>query len=189
MIERIIAAVTFRSGVYKEVEHDESFTSSAWIIVAVAAVLNSFGNNAQLMRVSFVSWFTGSILRAVFSVGAFALSCFVIDWLSKALFNADTSFDELVRTLGLAYVWNAIGFLAIVSAISPALRCGTGLFEFAGGIAGLVAWVIAAKEALDLEWGETILTIVVGWVVQSVIVWIAGLILSRFGLGVVRSLL
>jgi hypothetical protein len=53
----------------------------------------------------------------------------------------------------------------------------------------LVAWVIAAKEALDLEWGETILTIVFGAVAQGIVVWLAGLILSGLGLGVEASML
>ncbi len=188
MIERIKAAFSFRKDIYKEVELDESFTNSAWIIVAVAALLSSMGANAEMIRSSFGSWLLGSIFRAAVSVGGFALSCYIINWLSKALFKAETNFNELVRTLGLASVWNAVGFLGIISVISPALRCATGIFEFAGGIAGLVAWVIAAKEALDLEWGETILTIVIGWVAQAVILWLAGLILARAGLGVVSAI-
>ena len=188
MVEKIKAALTFQKDVYKEVETDESFTNSAWIIVAVAALLSSMGTNAEMMRSSFGSWLFGSIFRAAISTGGFALSCYIINWLSKALFHADTSFHELVRTLGLASVWNAVGFLGIVSVISPALRCATGIFEFAGGIAGLVAWVIAAKEALDLDWGETILTIVIGWVAQTVVLWLAGLILAGIGLGVTSAI-
>ncbi|NMC46275.1 MAG: hypothetical protein GYA52_05520 [Chloroflexi bacterium] len=189
MIEKIIAAFSFRKGIYKEVEEDQSFTNSAWIIVSVVALLSSMGSNVGILRVSFGSWLLRSIIRAVFLVGGFALSCFVIDWVSKKLFNANTNFNELVRTLGLAYVWNAVGFLGIVAVISPALLCATGVFEIAGVIAGLVAWVIAAKEALDLEWGETILTIVIGAVAQGIVVWLAGLILSGLGLGVEASML
>ena len=37
--------------------------------------------------------------------------------------------------------------------------------QFVAFIAGLVAWFIAAKEALDLEWGQTILTVIIGWLV------------------------
>ena len=46
MVERIIAAFSFRKGIYKEVEEDQSFTNSAWIIVSVVALLSSFGSNA-----------------------------------------------------------------------------------------------------------------------------------------------
>ena len=188
MVEKIKAALSFKKDIYKEVETDESFTNSAWIIVAVAALLSSMGTNAEVMRSGFGSWLFGSIFQAAVRVGGFALSCYIINWLSKALFKADTSFHELVRTLGLASVWNAVGFLGIVSVISPALRCATGIFEFAGTIAGLIAWVIAAKEALDLDWGETIVTIVIGWIAQAVVLWLARLILAGVGLGVVSAI-
>lgn len=187
MIDRIVAAFSFKNGVYKEVEMDESFTKSAWIIVAISALLSSMGTSASTAG-GFGSWLFGSIFSAAVAVGAFALSCYLISWLSKALFNADTNFNELVRTLGLAYVWNAVGFLAIVSAISPALKSVAWLFRTGSSIAGLVAWVIAAKEALDLEWGETALTIVIGWVAQRVIVWLFSLILLALGLGVGAAL-
>ncbi|NMB62079.1 MAG: hypothetical protein GYA18_07040 [Chloroflexi bacterium] len=189
MVERIIAAFSFRKGIYKEVEEDQSFTNSAWIIVSVVALLSSFGSNAVALRSSFGSWFIGSIFRAVFMIAGFALGCFIINWVSNKLFNADTNFNELVRTLGLAYVWNGVSFLSIISAISPALSCVTGIFTFAGVIAGLVAWVFAAREALDLEWGETILTIVIAAVGQGILLWLSGLILAALGLGVGTSVL
>lgn len=188
MIEKIKAALSFKKDVYKEVESDESFTNSAWIIVAAASLLSNMGSNAEVLHSSFGSWLFGSVFQAAVSVGGFALSCYIINWLSKALFKADTSFYELVRTLGLASVWNAVGFLGIVSAISPALRCATGIFQFAGAIAGLIAWVVAAKEALDLDWGETIVTIVIGWIAQALVLWLARLILAGVGLGVVSTI-
>jgi hypothetical protein len=45
------------------------------------------------------------------------------------------------------------------------LTCISGPITFLAGIAGLVAWFIAAKEALDLEWPQTIGTVIIGWVV------------------------
>jgi hypothetical protein len=38
MLDRIIGALTFRKGVYAEVEKDKSFYQSAWIIVIVVAL-------------------------------------------------------------------------------------------------------------------------------------------------------
>ena len=45
-MDRIIGAFTFRKGVYAEVEHDASFTTTAYIIVAIVAILNQLGANA-----------------------------------------------------------------------------------------------------------------------------------------------
>jgi len=183
MMDRIKKAFTFKQEVYKEVEDDVSFTTSAWIIVAVVAFLNQLGSKASLVHVTGGgSWLGGTIGGTVFAVGGFALGAFVISWAGKTFFNAEVTFDELVRTLGLAYVWNIIGFLGIIGAISPALGCITAPIAFIAGIAGLVAWFIAAKEALDLEWPQTIGTVIIGWVASLVVSLIAGAILGLFGL-------
>ena len=47
LTERIMGAFTFRKGIYAEVERDASFTSTAWILVAVVAFLNQLGANAS----------------------------------------------------------------------------------------------------------------------------------------------
>jgi len=88
----------------------------------------------------------------------------------------------MVRTLGLAYVWNIIGFLGIIGLISPGLACVAGPISFIAGIAGLVSWFLAAKEALDLEWPQTIGTVLIGWVASFIIAMIAGAILGVFGI-------
>ena len=47
-----------------------------------------------------------------------------------------------------------------------------------------IAWFVATKEALDLEWVQTIVTVVIGWLVLIVITAvIGGLVLGAVGLG------
>ena len=43
LMDRIIAAFTFRKKVYAEVEKDVEFTQTAWILVAVVSLLNQIG--------------------------------------------------------------------------------------------------------------------------------------------------
>lgn len=182
MMERIIKAFTFRKEVYAEVEKDTTFTSTAWMIVAVVAFLSQFGANAALAQSIGGGWVIRAILMTGVTIAGFALGCFVISWAGKMFFNADTNFEEMVRVLGLAYVWNIIGFLGILALAGPAVACITGPITFIAGIAGLVAWFIAAKEALDLEWPQTIGTVVIGWVVMLIVTWVFGIILALFGL-------
>jgi hypothetical protein len=182
MLDRIVSAFTFKKEVYKEVEADASFTQTAWMIVAVVAFLNQLGSNAAAARLVGGKWFIGAIFGTLFAVGGFALGAFVVSWAGKTFFEADVTFEEVVRTLGLAYVWNVIGFLGIVGLIGPGLACITGPVVLLAGIAGLVSWFIAAKEALDLEWPQTIGTVIIGWVVSLVVSLIAGAILGLFGL-------
>ena len=182
MMDRIIGAFTFRKEVYREVEDDASFTPTAWMIVAVVAFLSQLGSNAAAAQVIGGKWIFGALGGTVFAIIGFALGAFVISWAGKTFFNADVTFEEMVRTLGLAYVWNVIGFLGIVALAGPALGCITAPISLAAGIAGLVAWFVAAKEALDLEWPQTIGTVIIGWVVSLVVSLIAGAILGLFGL-------
>jgi hypothetical protein len=99
------------------------------------------------------------------------------------VFKADVSFDELVRTLGLAYVWQVIGVLGILSALSDALSCVLAPVMVLAAIATIVAWFMAAKEALDLEWVQTIVTVILGWIALFLITALAGIILGMLGFG------
>lgn len=188
MMEKIIGAFTFRKEVYQEVENDTSFTPTAWMIVAVVALLSSLGSSAIAAGAAYSSglssgpWILGAFGSAIFAVAGFALGAFVISWAGKTFFNAETSFEEMVRVLGLAYVWNVVGFLGILALLGPALTCVTGPISFLAAIAGLISWFIAAKEALDLEWPQTIGTVTIGWVVTLVVTMIATAILGLFGL-------
>jgi hypothetical protein len=182
MMERIIGAFTFRKEVYQEVENDTSFTPTAWMIVGVVAFLSQFGSNAALAQTLGGGWIIRAVLMTGVTVLGFALGAFVISWAGKTFFNADTSFEEMVRVLGLAYVWNIIGFIGILGIAGRAMACITGPIALVAGIAGLVAWFIAAKEALDLEWPQTIGTVVIGWVVTLIVSAIFGGILALFGL-------
>ena len=182
MIERIIGAFTFKPGIYKEVEEDVTFTPTAWMIVAVVSLFSQLGSNAIIAKEVGGRWILGALGGTIFAVVGFALGAFVISWAGKTFFNAQVTFEEVVRTLGLAYVWNIIGFLGIAALIGPALACITGPIALIAGIVGLIAWFVAAKEALDLEWPQTIGTVIIGWVVTLVVTMIASAVLALFGL-------
>ena len=100
LTNRIIGAFTFRKGVYAEVEKDTSFTTTAWILVAVVAFLNRLGSFA-----SSTDWLFAAIVGVIFAVLGFAVGVLVVNLVGRALFRAEASLGELVRTLGLAYVW------------------------------------------------------------------------------------
>ncbi len=181
LVQRIIGAFTFRKGVYAEVEADTSFTTTAWILVAVIAFLNQLGSAASR---NLGDWLIGAILGTIFSIVGFALATWVISWVGRTLFDADVTFDELVRTLGLAHVWQIIGVLGILGVISEALGCLVAPVIILAVLAMIAAWFIAAKEALDLEWGQTIVTVIVGWLALIIVsIVIGGLVAGAIGLG------
>lgn len=178
-MDRIIGAFTFRKEVYSDVEHDTSFTTTAWLIVIIVAFLNQLGSFA---KVDILDWLIGAVVGTIFMVLGFAVAAAIISWVGKAVFHAEVSFDEMVRALGLAYVWNIVGVLGVLGLVQ-ALACIIAPVIFVAWILGLVAWFIAAKEALDLEWLQTIVTVFLGWIALVIITALAGLVLGILGFG------
>jgi hypothetical protein len=177
--DRIAGAFTFKREVFAEVENDPSFTSTAWLIVIVVGFLNQLGAHAGQ---GVARWIIGAVLGTVGVVIGFAVAAFVISFVGKSVFNAQVTFEELVRTLGLAYVWNVIGFIGVLAGFSTALSCLLAPVLFLGAILGLVAWFVAAKEALDLEWLQTIITVVIGWIALLIVIAITSAILALLGI-------
>lgn len=183
MLDRVIGAFTFRSGVYKEVEEDTTFTTTAWILVIVVAFLNQLGSYASE---NVVGWLMGAVGGTIFTVIAFVLGAFVVQWVGRTVFNAEVTFEEMVRTLGLAYVWKVVAVLGVLGFI-PALGCLVAPVRFLAWILGLIAWFVAAKEALDLEWVQTIVSVIIGYLVLFVIGIVATIVLGAvLGLGAAR---
>jgi len=180
LVDRIIGAFTFRKGVYAEVEGDTAFSTTAWILVIVVAFLSQLGARASA---DLTTWLTGAVVGTVTAIIGFALAAFVVSLVGRAAFNADVTFDEMVRTLGLAYVWHVVGVIGIVGALSPALSCLTAPAVFVAWLLGLIAWIVAAKEALDLEWLQLIVTVVIGWLVFAAIMVASDIVLGLLGLG------
>jgi hypothetical protein len=163
------------------VEADASFTSMAWILVIVVAFLNQLGSYASG---DLPDWLIGAVVGTIVLVIGFAVAALVINWVGQKVFNADVTFNELVRTLGLAYVWNVVGVLGVLTAFSTALACVLGPAIVIAWVALVVAWFVAVKEALDLEWIQTIATVILGYIALFVVVIVSGLVLGLLGLTV-----
>ena len=177
-MDRIMKAFTFKTEVYGEVESDTSFTTTAWIIVAVVSFLNALGSGASD---NFLNWLLGALGGTVFAIIGFAVTAFIINFVGRAVFKADSTFNEIVRTVGLSYVWQIFGLLGILGVFIPALACVTAPIKFIAWILWVIAAFIAVKEALDLEWVQTIITVILGWIAYFIVLFIGGLILVAIG--------
>jgi hypothetical protein len=74
---------------------------------------------------------------------------------------------RVVRDGGLAAV-GGIGVLGILAAFE-ALSCALAPVQIIAGILMILAWLVSAKEVLDLEWLQTVATVVLGWLAQFAI--------------------
>jgi hypothetical protein len=180
LIDRIFGAFTFRKGVYAGVEQDTAFSSTAWILVVVVAFFNQLGAAASP---NLTAWLIGAVVGTVSAVVAFGLGAYVVNLVGRAAFNADVNFGEMVRTLGLAYVWQVVGVLGVVGVLSPALSFVTTAAVLLAALLGLLAWLVATKEALDLAWLQTAVTVILGWLVFASIVVVSGIVAANLGLG------
>jgi hypothetical protein len=181
IMEKIIGALSFKSGVYAEAKKDAGFSGTAWLIVAASAVLSALGNSAGLARGHIFGWLLGSIFGSVFQILGFALAVLIIMWVGKTVFNATASFDELARPLGLARIWHVVGVLGLLALLSPSLGCVVGIFNVAAFILGFIAWLWAVHEALGLDWAQAITVVILGTMVVLVITFISTSILGLFG--------
>ncbi len=178
LVERIIGAFTFRRQVYADVERDTTFTMTAWLLVAAIAFLNQLFTHASTQV---LSWLGGTIVGTIWSVFAFAVAAYIMNWMGRALFKAGVTFGELVRTLGLAYVWGIVGVIGVLAGLSDALTCLFVPALVVGWVMLVVSWFVAAKEALDLELGQTLVTVALGWLVFGVIMAVGSWLLKLIG--------
>ncbi len=148
IIDRMIGAAKLDVPTYEEVEHSESLTAQAAMVVAIAAVARAIGG---------VDGGSAQILSGLMT----ALSMWIV-WagitylIGDKLLGGTATWGELLRTLGFA---QAPGVLAIVGVIGPL----SGVTEIVVSIWLLVAGIVAIRQALDFGTGKAILTAVLGW--------------------------
>jgi hypothetical protein len=179
LVNRIMGAFEFRREVYAQVREDITFTKTAWLLVVVSAFLNQVGSHASA---NLSNWLISTLAGTATAIIGFALAAFVMERVARALFWTEVTFDALVRTLGLAYVWSAVGILGVLSAFISGLSCLLAPVMFAALILLVIAWFVAAHEALEVEWGRAIVIVLLGWIILVVFMIGTRVVLSLLGL-------
>ena len=158
MLERIIRVIRLDKTVYAEVEHDESLTSEAFIIVVIASFLAALGGAIGSGR------FLGSFLWSLVSgiVLSWGLWAFITQWVGTNVFDGEADLGEMLRVIGYANAPRFLGVLGFIPFIGW-------IFGLAGLILSLVAAFLAIQEGLDLDTPKTVATVVIGWVIGLVV--------------------
>lgn len=191
--ERIVGAFTFKREAYRDVKDDPSFTPTAWGIVVVVNLINQFagfltagiaataltnslfGDNAAVGAAAVAGGsLVAVVLQTIIGVAGFAIAALAVMLVANTLFEAKTTFDQMVRTLGLAYVWSVVGILSLLLVVSPSLICLVGSLSLLGGLLFALAAAIGVKETTGFDWVKTIVTIVIAVVVQLIAIAILG---------------
>jgi len=156
MFDKIIARLTrmlkMDHTVYDEVAVDEDATVEAAIIVAIAALLTALGSLFGGSFLDFVATFFRQIL-----VG-WALWSLIVWLVGSKLFAGNGTFLNVLRVLGYVTAPLILGIIPVVGGL-------------VGGILSLVLAFFAIRETMDLTTERTILTIILGWVINLVL-WV-----------------
>lgn len=148
IIDRMIGAARLDVPTYEEVEHDESLTAQAALVVVIAAVARAIGG---------LDGGGTHILSGLMTALSMWLVWAGITYLiGDKLLGGTATWGELLRTLGFA---QAPGVLAVIGVFGPL----SGVTEIVVSIWLLVAGIVAIRQALDFGTGKAVLTAVLGW--------------------------
>ena len=177
LTDRMIRAARLDIGLYNEVEADLNATNQALTVVVVTAIAGGLGSAIGQAIAGRPNGVVGGLIGGVLTeLIGWAVWSYVMYLVGTRVFHGTATYGELLRTLGFAY---SPGVLLILRFI-PVLG---GLITAVVGVWRIVAGFIAVREALDLDNGNTLATIVVGIIAYLVVLLIVGLILATLGLG------
>jgi hypothetical protein len=161
MLDRILGVFKLDVGTFESIEHDESATGQAFIVVLLAALLSGVGSgllsllgDARSIPTSFIS---GLIAAVVGWLLWSAVSWFV----GTSFFGGKATLNEMLRVLGFA---TAPQMLGVIPCIGP----------FIGWIWSLIAGFIAIRQGLDLDNTKAFLTALIGIavvVILNIVIW------------------
>lgn len=164
--ERLVGAIKLDASVYEEIEHDPTAMGQAVGVVVLAAIAAGIGSAGE-GEFSIVGNVIASLLGWLVSTA--------VIWLIGVWFMQHTSdYKELLRTLGFAAAPNVIAVLGFIPILGP-------LALIAAAIVGLIAYVIAVRQALDVTTGRAVFVCILAYLVGAAIVFTLILLLGTVG--------
>ena len=176
LTDRMVRAARLDTAVYNEVEADVDATSQALTVVVIAAVASGIGVALSAALAGRQTAIVGGLIGSVVTeLIGWAIFSFVMYFVGTRFFGGTASYGELLRTTGFAYTPTVL----LIFRFIPLLG---GIITIIVGIWRIIAAYIAVREALDLDNGRTIGTVVVGIIGYLIVFAIVGAILGAFGL-------
>jgi len=157
MISRIIRAIRLDWTVFREIAQDREAMTEAAIIVVIVTFLSALGSGIAARSITsfFVTWLVGILVGWI--------GWAVITYLTGTLlFKGETDIPEMMRVLGYANAPYLLGLFGFIP-------CVGWLFPVVGWLLALIAGVLAVREALDLDTGNAIITVLISWIVSIAI--------------------
>jgi tetrahydromethanopterin S-methyltransferase subunit G len=157
IVDRMIRAARLEPQVYEEVEHDQSATGQAMLVVVLGAVAAGIG--------ALYGGVIGLIVGIITAIVGWAVYALVAYWVGTNLFkgpHTEATWGQLLRTLGFASSPRVLLVLGIIPVVG--ILIGLAVFVWT-----LITTVIAIRQALDFDTGKAIITAVVSWLALLVV--------------------
>jgi hypothetical protein len=158
---------------YEEVEADTTATTQALTVVVIAALASGIGFGlAAQMRPGGGNLIGGLIGGVISALLGWVIWSFVIYIVGTKLFGGTATMGEVLRTLGFAQTPRVLTILAFIPVLG-------GIISLIVFVWMIVASFIATRQALDLDNGKTVGTILVAICAVALVFFV----LSAIGLG------
>ena len=157
IINRAMGVLQLNDATYEEIEHDQSATTQAAIVVAVGALASAIGGLSE----GGSGFVAGLISGFVFWIVASAAIYFIG---TRLLPSAETQADmgQVLRLIGFASVINIIGIIGIIGDVGQVIAAIISLY-------GIVLFVKAIKHSLEMSTGRAIATAVIAFVLIAIV--------------------
>lgn len=171
MLDRIMGVLRLNVATFEEIEHDQSATAEAAIIVAVVALLSGIGGAIEAPN--FLTAFLATLVWAF--VGWFVWAA-ITYFVGTSLFGGQADLGEMLRVLGYAQA-------PLILRVLTFIFCLGFIINVIASLWALLAAFIAIRQGLDVDNLKALLTAVIGWLVYVVGSWLINIFLGGVGLG------
>jgi len=172
LVNRMIRAAKLEVPLYEEVEADITATSQALLVVVVVSVASGIGQAGSGRNL--IAQLLFGLLTALIGWGVWS---YVMYFVGTRFMGGTATYGELLRTLGFAESPGVLFILGIIPGLGGIIRALAGIWV-------LITSFIAIRQALDIDNGKTVITIVLGVVALIVVYAILGVLFAIvFGVG------
>lgn len=169
LLERIVGVLKLDVPTFEEIEHDQSATGQAALVVVLVAVLSGLGSGLSGTN----GFSLGGLLLGIIGViiGWVVWSALVY-YIGTSFFGGTADIGEMLRVIGFARAPSALGILAFIPVVGL-------IIGLVAAVWSLVAGVIGVRQGLDISTTNAVIVVIIGWIVAVVI----GFVLAAIGLG------
>lgn len=170
LAERMMGAARLDAATYEEVEHDETATTQAMLVVVLASVASGIAAFGQ-------AGFLGLLLGAVMSLVGWVIWAAIVYFVgTRILPTAETEADlgQLLRTIGFSASPGVLAVFGVIPGLGVLIRVAVSIWQ-------LAAMVVAVRQALDYEsTGRAVGVCLLGWLAYMIFTWV---VLAVLGIG------